>query len=77
MEKLYTLSKLLKALNLSKEAKTISTLNKNSGAIPAGMHRYILQRGRFGGSEYDSLNYEEDGSGESEDSHKEKQKDLS
>lgn len=41
------------------EADVIDRMILTAGQIPAGMHRFILQRGRFGGSEYDSLNYEE------------------
>lgn len=58
------LSEMLKKMGHSKQSKFLNELVKTSGQIPAGMHRFILQRGLVGGSEYDSLEYSNEKSNE-------------
>ena len=65
------LSEMLKKMGHPKQSKFLNELIKTSGQIPAGMHRFILQRGLVGGSEYDSLEYSDDES--TEDNQEEKE----
>lgn len=59
-EELYELGDSLDKAGKERLADHIDVIIKEAGQIPAGMHRFILMRGNFGGSEYDSLDYEED-----------------
>lgn len=65
---LIKLADALDKLGFEKETDEIDSLIKESGSIPAGMHRSLLQRGLFGRSEYDSLNYSDDSEDEDEES---------
>ena len=59
-EELYELGDSLDKAGKEKLADHIDVIIKEAGQIPSGMHHFILMMGNFGGSEYDSLDYEED-----------------
>jgi hypothetical protein len=52
----------LDELGMHKEAEELEKIAikmtiKKAGQIPAGMHRYILESGSFGASDYDELEW--------------------
>lgn len=60
IDKLKELSNILESRGFKSEAKKVREITKNAGQIPAGMHRFILDTGQFGGSSYDETDWLEE-----------------